>query len=214
MDGIRAWKVVESAGYNIQGTKWWWKEDNGGERCSVRAFVLAEDLCHAVISLLSESPESQPLSSFSNSKPILARSPCSTFMSGKAPPRGPRALLGSLPPSAPHASHQHHQQPQQQQNHPASSSSSSAQLQRVSPITTTPPNRRIGAVPPTGPRSLNGRQPPPGPKHLLNGHSSLGPGLPSSSSHGLQSNRHPISIKGKNPDKGPVAGRSGTSVWK
>ncbi|KAI5118156.1 hypothetical protein M0805_000535 [Coniferiporia weirii] len=55
-------------------------------------------------------------------------------MSGKAPPRGPRALLGSLPPSGPAAQTQN-QQPQQ---------SSGRQ----------PAGSGTGTVPPTGPRSL------------------------------------------------------------
>jgi histone-lysine N-methyltransferase SETD1 len=132
----------------------------------------------------------------------------STTMSGKAPPRGPRALLGSLP--------------QLQQNQTASSSSQSTnpppqpQTPQSSPTAlSATPVKRIGAVPPTGPRSLtNGRQPPPpGPKQLLNGRSS-----PTSSSpiiptgpHALQSNRHPISIKGKIPDK-PSGVRQNASV--
>lgn len=120
-------------------------------------------------------------------------------MSGKAPPTGPRALLGSL---------------QQHQQYQTASSSSQPlnpplppqpQTPQSSPITlSATPVKRIGAVPPTGPRSLtNGRQPPPCPKQLLNGRTS-----PTNSSltmstgpHALQSNRHPISIKGKIPDK-------------
>ncbi|KIP04033.1 hypothetical protein PHLGIDRAFT_212719 [Phlebiopsis gigantea 11061_1 CR5-6] len=66
-------------------------------------------------------------------------------MSGKAPPRAPRALLGSLVPSA--------------------GSSSASQ----------PSASRLGATPPTGPRSLTQRvnvpiQPPKAPKYV-NGHS-------------------------------------------
>jgi hypothetical protein len=179
---------------------------------------LTEDLCHAVITRPVPERSSHCFLFLSSLPRFLSLSPTKVrarqSMSGKVPPRGPRALLGSLPPSTPHANHQHQQQPQQQQNQPASSSSSSAQPQRVSPTSlTSSPNKRIGAVPPTGPRSLNGRLPPPGPKHLLNGHSNLGLSIPSGS-HGLQSNRHPISIKGKNPDKGLVGARSSSSVWK
>lgn len=132
----------------------------------------------------------------------------SATMSGKAPPRGPRALLCSL---------QQHQQGQ-----PSSSSSPSVippslpQTPHSSPTTlSTSPANRIGAAPPTGPRSLtNGRQPPPpGPKQLLNGRSSptIGSsGIPTGP-HALQSNRHPISIKGKITDK-PTGVRQNTSV--
>jgi hypothetical protein len=77
---------------------------------------------------------------------------------------------------------------------------------RATPPTSSLPNNpsnRIGAPPPTGPRSLgfqnsHGRMPPPGPKHsFVNGVHH-----PSSSSGGLQKNRNPISIKGKNRDSG------------
>lgn len=131
----------------------------------------------------------------------------STTMSGKAPPRGPRALLGSL---------QHLQQNQ--------SASSSSLPPNLLPIPQTPqasptslsatPIKRIGAAPPTGPRSLtNGRQPPPGPKLLLNGRSSPTSGSPNipTGPHALQSNRHPISIKGKIPEK-PASVRQTSSV--
>lgn len=131
-------------------------------------------------------------------------------MSGKAPPTGPRALLGSMAASS-----------------VASSSSSSTSHQGSQSLQPTRPqaatvtlaqNKRIGATPPTGPRSLiNGahaRPPPPGPKSLLNnghtGHlnssaanSSLPNGL---NAHALQSNRHPISIKGKKPETGSGVG--------
>lgn len=128
-------------------------------------------------------------------------------MSGKAPPKGPRALLGT--PGGSSA--------------PASSSSSSlstslapthnmnnvppqrAQPRAAPPASSLPnnPSSRIGAAPPTGPRSLgfqnsHGRMPPPGPKHsFVNGVHH-----PASSSGGLQKNRNPISIKGKNRDSG------------
>lgn len=96
-------------------------------------------------------------------------------MSGKVPPRGPRALLGSLP---------------------ASSSSSTAQppptsTRAPSQANSPPTNKRIGAVPPTGPRSLsNGNHPHSSsnspfrgsqgrPKHPPSGHAaSPAPGLP------------------------------------
>ncbi|TCD64897.1 histone methyltransferase set1 [Steccherinum ochraceum] len=72
-------------------------------------------------------------------------------MSGKAPPRAPRALLSSFPPSA------------------ASSSSSQAQASSAGPALSS----RIGAAPPTGPRSLviNGsvKAPPTGPAATRNG---------------------------------------------
>lgn len=75
-------------------------------------------------------------------------------MSGKAPPKGPRALLGAHQPSssssaAPH----HHHQPRP-------------------PPTAHTGSSRIGATPPTGPRSLLAaapRQPPGGPKQLYGG---------------------------------------------
>ncbi|PPQ66794.1 hypothetical protein CVT24_008703, partial [Panaeolus cyanescens] len=119
-------------------------------------------------------------------------------MSGKAPPKGPRALLGQTQGAASSSSSSY--------SHPPAHS----QQQQRSSSTQPPANpaSRIGATPPTGPRSLQGnansRPPPPGPKSLINGHSShnntavngLGP-------HALQTNRHPISIKGKKRDVGP-----------
>ncbi|OJA12254.1 hypothetical protein AZE42_04089, partial [Rhizopogon vesiculosus] len=74
-------------------------------------------------------------------------------MSGKAPPKGPRALLSSLP------------------------ASSSQQASTSSPSTSASPaagTSKIGAPPPTGPRLLNGvptqpRTKPPG-KPLVNGY--------------------------------------------
>ena len=114
--------------------------------------------------------------------PSLWRRP-SCSMSRKAPPRGPRALLASLPLSGPAASTQ--PQPQQPRNALPSSSAT-----------------RFGAAPPTGPRSLtNGvypKQPPQGPKHLI-GQTALPtnpPGTCSLSSNG----RHSISVKGKKPE--------------
>ena len=122
-------------------------------------------------------------------------------MSGKAPPKGPRALLGtqlgsssasSAPlgtSSHPHQ-HQHLLQPQ-------------LQPQRLPPSGPTPViNTRIGATPPTGPRSLQIGRPPPGPKYSLNTPSAsngLGP-------HSLQSNRLTVSIKGKQRDIGTSSG--------
>jgi len=137
--------------------------------------------------------------------------PTQTGMSGKAPPKGPRALLGPHGgPSAPASSSSQAPtapisnlplQPQHalhSRGAPTSSSSSG-------PIN---PGSRIGATPPTGPRSLgfqnsHARMPPPGPKHpFVNGaHHSSSSGV---GSHGLQKNRHPISIKGKNRDNSNV----------
>ena len=121
-------------------------------------------------------------------------------MSGKAPPKGPRALLGTQlgstsSPASPTVplgpsshSHQHlHTQPQSQRPPPSAPTSNI--------------NTRIGAAPPTGPRSLQIGRPPPGPKYSLSSHTSpsvangLGP-------HSLQTNRFPVSIKGKNRDIG------------
>ena len=121
-------------------------------------------------------------------------------MSGKAPPKGPRALLGTQlgstsSPASPTVPlgpsshlHQHlHTQPQSQRPPPSAPTSNI--------------NTRIGAAPPTGPRSLQIGRPPPGPKYSLSSHTSpsvangLGP-------HSLQNNRFPVSIKGKNRDIG------------
>ena len=125
-------------------------------------------------------------------------------MSGKAPPKGPRALLGTqlgssstpAPSSAPlvassHPHHLLHTQPQPQRPLP------SAPTANI--------NTRIGATPPTGPRSLQIGRPPPGPKYSLNNltpsstPNGLGP-------HSLQSNRFPVSIKGKKRDIGATGG--------
>ena len=119
-------------------------------------------------------------------------------MSGKAPPKGPRALLGtqlgsSSSPSAPLGPVSH---PHQHLLH--------TQLQPQRPPPSAPPsniNTRIGATPLTGPRSLQIGRPPPGPKYSLSSHTTpstlngLGP-------HSLQSNQFPISIKGKKRDVG------------
>ncbi|KIJ63613.1 hypothetical protein HYDPIDRAFT_188400, partial [Hydnomerulius pinastri MD-312] len=92
------------------------------------------------------------------------------FMSGKAPPRGPRALLSSLPTTA------------------ATSSASQASPSTAS-TSTSPggPSHKIGAAPPTGPRSLlNGipTQPrsKPTTKPLVNGYSSSSSSPPSAPS--------------------------------
>jgi len=126
-------------------------------------------------------------------------------MSGKAPPKGPRALLGtqlgsssSSPTSSASlgaASHPHqhllHTQPPPQRPPPGAPTSNI--------------NTRIGATPPTGPRSLQIGRPPSGPKYSPNTHATssapngLGP-------HSLQSNRFPISIKGKKRDIGTSGG--------
>ncbi|KAF8958959.1 hypothetical protein BDZ97DRAFT_1761764 [Flammula alnicola] len=131
-------------------------------------------------------------------------------MSGKAPPKGPRALLGTQAgPSGPASSSSSlanaHSVAQQPPAHP--------QPPRAPQSALPPnPNSRIGATPPTGPRSLqannHSRPPPPGPKHLLNGHShhSSSGGPNGLGPHALQSNRHPISIKGKKRDIGPNVG--------
>ena len=75
-------------------------------------------------------------------------------MSGKAPPRGPRALLSSLPT-------------------PASASQTSTSLPSTS---TSPSSSKIGALPPTAPRSLaNGVASQPRTKPLLNGYPPTSP---------------------------------------
>ncbi|KAF8892940.1 hypothetical protein BD779DRAFT_1132659 [Infundibulicybe gibba] len=85
-------------------------------------------------------------------------------MSGKAPPKGPRALRASFHPSSASTSAV------------ASGSAPGSSTQQHAPPANA--NKRIGATPPTGPRSLTaqingGRQLPPGPKSM-NGHSSTG----------------------------------------
>jgi histone-lysine N-methyltransferase SETD1 len=141
----------------------------------------------------------------------LASYPCSSFffsiisaalMSGKAPPKGPRALLGTQlgstsspasptvplgPTSHPHQ-HLLHTQPQSQRPPPSAPTSNI--------------NTRIGATPPTGPRSLQiGPRPPPGTKYSLSSHTT--PSVPNGlGPHLLQTNRFPVSIKGKNRDIG------------
>ncbi|OCH94594.1 hypothetical protein OBBRIDRAFT_769324 [Obba rivulosa] len=73
-------------------------------------------------------------------------------MTGKAPPRAPRALLNSLAASA-------------------ASSSATASATNASP---SQPASRIGATPPTGPRSLvNGTRTNRGGKPYVNGHSAI-----------------------------------------
>lgn len=122
-------------------------------------------------------------------------------MSGKAPPRGPRALLGtqlgstSSPASSPvhlgHSSHPHQHPPHTQ-----------LQIQRPPPSAPTSNiNTRIGAAPPTGPRSLQIGRPPPGTKYSLSSHTT--PSAPNGlGPHSLQSSRFPVTIKGKNRDIG------------
>ena len=120
-------------------------------------------------------------------------------MSGKAPPKGPRALLGtqlgssssptsSSPPSShPHQHLLHNQLPPQ----------------RPSPSAPTLSiNTRIGATPPTGPRSLQIGRPPAGLKYSLTSHAT--PSAPNGLGppHSLQSSRFPVSIKGKKRDIG------------
>ena len=126
-------------------------------------------------------------------------------MSGKAPPKGPRALLGTHPGSlsSPASS-----------SAPLGTSHPHQHLLHIQPQLKGPPssalntnvNTRIGATPPTGPRSLQiSRPPPPGPKYSSNSHTiptvpnGLGP-------HSLQINRFPVSIKGKNRDIGTSSG--------
>ena len=81
-----------------------------------------------------------------------------TSMSGKAPPKGPRALLGAHPSSSSSSSaapHHHHHPPPPARPPPTGGS-------------------RIGATPPTGPRSLLAAapRPPPVPKQLYSGQGS------------------------------------------
>lgn len=118
-------------------------------------------------------------------------------MSGKAPPRGPRALLNSLPPAAPSA-------PGAGAGQSASQQSNSAGQQGHTPASgprsasTSSPATRIGAAPPTGPRSLTtqtilpalgGRK-----KQLTNGHSHP---IASGSNIGLNTTNGPVSLKTK-----------------
>ena len=105
--------------------------------------------------------------------PAATSSSCST-MSGKAPPRAPRALLHSFQPSG-------------SSTQPGSSS-----------------NPRLGATPPTGPRSLVSQQrpPPQGPKAFLsskNAHSTLpnGSSASSSTAPAAEANSRLPSSKGK-----------------
>ena len=127
-------------------------------------------------------------------------------MSGKAPPKGPRALLGTQlgPSSSPASSstpplgassHSHQQHLHTQ-----------LQSQRASPSALTSNiNTRIGAAPPTGPRSLQIGRVPPGPKYSLNSHTS--PSAPNGlGTHSLQSSRFSVSIKGKKRDTGTSNG--------
>lgn len=124
------------------------------------------------------------------------------LMSGKAPPKGPRALLGTQAASSSSSSSASplNSLPQNTAR-PTSAKSSSATGGGPSYLGT-----RIGAIPPTGPRSLQGnnqsKPPPQAPKSLVNGdllHTNS-----VSSSHVLQSNRHPISINSKKKDAAPV----------
>ncbi|KAF8653398.1 hypothetical protein AX16_003970 [Volvariella volvacea WC 439] len=124
-------------------------------------------------------------------------------MSGKAPPTGPRALLGGIRATSPvvpaplHSAQalSQHQQPQLQPQ------LLSQRPQLSSPAT---PFNRIGATPPTGPRSLtNGlhaRPPPPAPKNLLNGHPTppAGPSALTGLRPSSPQSRH--QVKGKKPD--------------
>ncbi|TFK75666.1 hypothetical protein BDN72DRAFT_892163 [Pluteus cervinus] len=135
-------------------------------------------------------------------------------MSGKAPPTGPRALLGTYRATSPavlSSSHSSQSLSQQflpfQPQHP--------QRPQPNPPPSAPAVSRIGAPPPTGPRSLtNGihsRQPPPAPKSLLNGHASNVAGPSSFNSLRPMSPQGRLPMKGKKPE-GPGSW-SGSSAW-
>ncbi|PPQ92507.1 hypothetical protein CVT25_010340 [Psilocybe cyanescens] len=137
-------------------------------------------------------------------------------MSGKAPPKGPRALLGtpgasssgpsSSSSSLPSSAHGFAQPPHSQSHVSVPRAPQSSLSQNSS--------SRIGAAPPTGPRSLqanmHSRPPPPGPKHLYNGHPSSG-GLNGLGSQALRNDRFPVSFKGKKQESGP-SGRGNSSL--
>ena len=122
-------------------------------------------------------------------------------MSGKAPPRGPRALLGSQPTGA---------------SSPASTSTNS---QPASSAPTSP----VKKAPPTGPRSLtNGLHSaiPTGPsrgvktKPLINGHVSVPVAGPSSSTvlPAKSPPTGPSALLGRLSDKGKQAERNSVAV--
>lgn len=123
-------------------------------------------------------------------------------MSGKAPPTGPRALLGTYRPTSPINS--------PSSSSPALSQHRTGQAQHPprsqTNVPSTPTGSRIGAPPPTGPRSLtngiqNARQPPPAPKSLLNGHTTT---IPHISTPNVVNNVSSIPpherLKGKRPE--------------
>ncbi|KII91725.1 hypothetical protein PLICRDRAFT_518887 [Plicaturopsis crispa FD-325 SS-3] len=115
-------------------------------------------------------------------------------MSGKAPPRGPRALLGSLVASG--------------------SGSSSASTSAATPPPPPAPAQssstqgsRIGAAPPTGPRSLaNAPQRGGNPKQYVNGHAVHSPPAPTgpSAMNGALPPSRPYSFQIKYPKKGKL----------
>lgn len=166
--------------------------------------LFGDDLCcHARQSFLAQSAISSSFCFFSCRNGRRARS-----MSGKAPPKGPRALLSSLPAVSPLAAPAINQPPpQQQQPHRPSATSLSQPSAAPKPI-------------PTGPRifrdSAFAKLPPAGPKnHSTNGYSNVaGPSTPNGlGSHALQSNRHPISIKGKKPDTATSWSNTGVNTF-
>lgn len=93
-------EVVKSLGYNIQENR---EQCGCGKRtmevrdvCSVRAFLLGEDLCHAVSpSQVSESPESQPQFSFPIQNPFLLPAPARLSCRAR-PPQEARGLFWAL----------------------------------------------------------------------------------------------------------------------
>ena len=122
-----------------------------------------------------------------------------SVMSGKAPPRGPRALLGSLPADA------------------SSSASTSTHSQPASSAPTSPAKK----APPTGPRSLtNGmyNAVPTGlfrgvkPKPMVNGHVSVPVAGPSSAGLVKSPPTGPSALLGRLSDKGKQVERNSVVV--
>jgi hypothetical protein len=117
-------------------------------------------------------------------------------MSGKAPPRGPRALLGSLPADA------------------SSSASTSTHSQPASSAPTSPTKK----VPPTGPRSLTNGMYNAGPsrgikpKPIVNGHVSVPVAGPSNTGLAKSPPTGPSALLGRLSDKGKQVERNSVVV--
>jgi hypothetical protein len=133
-------------------------------------------------------------------------------MSGKAPPKGPRALLGSLPVSSVSTSASSGGQSAPQQPTPTAAQ---APVQRSPTIPLTSPSKRIGTAPPTGPRSLtNGSYTSPHtspsfrggaggkPKHFVNGHINSNPGNPTTVGLGSNTLQNRHAVKGQKSESG------------